>query len=96
MEKWFVANSIEPVFKRASARAQNPPPLLCYPSAIPITHGGKPQMALCKATGRLLYAPRHAPARAPFPGSSVVEQPAVNRLVAGSNPARGANSKIGD
>ena len=29
--------------------------------------------------------------RAPmFPGSSVVEQPAVNRLVAGSNPARGA------
>jgi hypothetical protein len=29
--------------------------------------------------------------RASFPGSSVVEQPAVNRLVAGSNPARGAN-----
>src|SRR5690606_28128025 len=28
----------------------------------------------------------------PFPGSSAVEQPAVNRLVAGSNPARGANS----
>lgn len=27
-----------------------------------------------------------------FPGSSVVEQPAVNRLVAGSNPARGANA----
>src|SRR5690606_6713624 len=26
----------------------------------------------------------------PFPGSSAVEQPAVNRLVAGSNPARGA------
>jgi hypothetical protein len=26
-----------------------------------------------------------------FPGSSAVEQPAVNRLVAGSNPARGAN-----
>ena len=25
-----------------------------------------------------------------FPGSSVVEQAAVNRLVAGSNPARGA------
>ena len=30
---------------------------------------------------------------APFPGSSVVEQPAVNRLVAGSNPARGAKFK---
>ena len=28
--------------------------------------------------------------RSVFPGSSVVEQPAVNRLVAGSNPARGA------
>jgi hypothetical protein len=27
-----------------------------------------------------------------FPGSSAVEQPAVNRLVAGSNPARGAKS----
>ena len=27
-----------------------------------------------------------------FPGSSVVEQPAVNRLVAGSNPTRGAKS----
>ena len=27
-----------------------------------------------------------------LPGSSVVEQPAVNRLVAGSNPARGAIS----
>src|SRR5262249_45174634 len=27
-----------------------------------------------------------------FPGSSVVEQPAGNRLVAGSNPARGAKS----
>jgi hypothetical protein len=26
-----------------------------------------------------------------FPGSSAVEQPAVNRLVAGSNPARGAS-----
>ena len=29
-----------------------------------------------------------------FPGSSVVEQPAVNRLVAGSNPARGAKSQF--
>ena len=39
----------------------------------------------------LCYTARQSP-RAPFPGSSVVEQPAVNRLVAGSNPARGANS----
>jgi hypothetical protein len=31
-----------------------------------------------------------------FPGSSVVEQPAVNRLVAGSNPARGANTPFAD
>ncbi len=29
-----------------------------------------------------------------FPGSSVVEQPAVNRLVAGSNPARGATTTV--
>src|SRR5262245_13335860 len=33
---------------------------------------------------------RAALSGAVFPGSSVVEQPAVNRLVAGSNPARGA------
>ena len=33
-----------------------------------------------------------APSRL-FPGSSAVEQPAVNRLVAGSNPARGAKLK---
>ncbi len=37
----------------------------------------------------LCYRPV-AEAPALFPGSSVVEQPAVNRLVAGSNPARGA------
>ena len=36
-----------------------------------------------------VIADAHAVA-APIPGSSVVEQPAVNRLVAGSNPARGA------
>jgi hypothetical protein len=41
---------------------------------------------LCKRPPRLLEA---AVARV-FPGSSAVEQPAVNRLVAGSNPARGA------
>ena len=35
----------------------------------------------------------HASA-AVFPGSSVVEQPAVNRLVAGSNPARGASFSL--
>ena len=29
-----------------------------------------------------------------FPGSSAVEQPAVNRSVAGSNPARGAKSQF--
>jgi hypothetical protein len=29
---------------------------------------------------------------ASFLGSSAVEQPAVNRLVAGSNPARGASN----
>ena len=40
---------------------------------------------------RLCYRQRvRARAAAFFPGSSVVEQPAVNRLVAGSNPARGA------
>ncbi len=45
---------------------------------------------LCKG-GRLCYR-RGAEASTVFPGSSVVEQPAVNRLVAGSNPAPGANN----
>ena len=40
---------------------------------------------LCYTQGRSL---------APIPGSSVVEQPAVNRLVAGSNPARGAKRPL--
>ena len=46
--------------------------------------------AAFKAGAALLYATALARAAAIFPGSSVVEQPAVNRLVAGSNPARGA------
>src|SRR5262245_9123454 len=44
---------------------------------------------LCKARS-LCYS--RALARV-VPGSSAVEQPAVNRLVAGSNPARGAKSE---
>jgi hypothetical protein len=43
-----------------------------------------------QASGALLYAARRETLFALFLGSSVVEQPAVNRLVAGSNPARGA------
>ena len=39
---------------------------------------------------RKLFAIGTATREPLFPGSSVVEQPAVNRLVAGSNPARGA------
>jgi hypothetical protein len=49
--------------------------------------------AAFKAGSALLYAGfRHASRL--FPGSSAVEQPAVNRLVAGSNPARGAKSPL--
>ena len=40
--------------------------------------------------GNMLNALLYGQLRALFLGSSVVEQPAVNRLVAGSNPARGA------
>ena len=38
----------------------------------------------------ICYSPAASHKWASFPGSSVVEPPAVNRLVAGSNPARGA------
>ena len=40
--------------------------------------------------GRLCYMRAFITPSRLFPGSSAVEQPAVNRLVAGSNPARGA------
>ncbi len=43
--------------------------------------------------GRNTCAIRAALTTSVILGSSVVEQPAVNRLVAGSNPARGANSR---
>ena len=43
--------------------------------------------AFAKRSG---FVMRPLPQHGLFPGSSVVEQPAVNRLVAGSNPARGA------
>ena len=52
--------------------------------------GRRGRASLCKAEG-LCYRP-DLPSAGVFPGSSVVEQPAVNRLVAGSNPARGANN----
>ena len=37
------------------------------------------------------YRPATFASEQAFPGSSAVEQPAVNRLVDGSNPSRGAN-----
>src|SRR5258708_724647 len=45
---------------------------------------------LCKPQGLCYTQPGAKHWFALFLGSSVVEQPAVNRLVAGSNPARGA------
>src|SRR5262249_15690016 len=47
-----------------------------------------PEFALCNP-GALCYSPL-TPASCLLPGSSAVEQPAVNRLVDGSNPSRGA------
>ena len=52
------------------------------------THRDFRRIAAFKAGPALLYALRAR--QLLFPGSSAVEQPAVNRLVAGSNPARGA------
>src|ERR1700754_2679842 len=47
-------------------------------------------LPLCKPRGLCYTQPGAKHWFALFLGSSVVEQPAVNRLVAGSNPARGA------
>ena len=49
-------------------------------------HAAGGDFTLCKPK-RLCYSRTLARV---VPGSSAVEQPAVNRLVAGSNPARGA------
>ena len=43
-----------------------------------------------QARKELLYAPARGPLVRPFLGSSAVEHSTVNRMVAGSNPARGA------
>jgi hypothetical protein len=43
-----------------------------------------------QGSGALLYAARCEPCFALFLGSSAVEHSTVNRMVAGSNPARGA------
>jgi hypothetical protein len=51
-----------------------------------------PALPLC-ISWPVCYSRTSQALSATFPGSSVVEQPAVNRLVAGSNPARGANFK---
>ena len=42
----------------------------------------------------ILCGARLEAAEAPFPGSSMVEQSAVNRLVVGSSPAQGAKLHI--
>ena len=61
-----------------------------WPQAASLRFGE--DLRLCK-TPAFCYS--RSPFAAAFPGSSVVEQPAVNRLVAGSNPARGASFFIG-
>src|SRR5690242_2876858 len=49
---------------------------------------------LCKPAEHLLYGSRATPWFARFLGSSVVEHSTVNRMAAGSNPARGASSIV--
>jgi hypothetical protein len=63
---------------------------LLVPAPAPLIRA-KRETALSKPD-RLCYTRRAHLKLLLFPGSSVVEQPAVNRLVAGSNPARGATS----
>jgi hypothetical protein len=58
-------------------------------AAAPDQQLSRPAIAALQSRAALLYASRTL-LLALFLGSSVVEQPAVNRLVAGSNPARGA------
>jgi hypothetical protein len=51
---------------------------------------GSRRTHLALGNGKPVCYRRLLPLMRMVPGSSVVEQPAVNRLVAGSNPARGA------
>src|SRR5215510_1025453 len=66
----------------SAARAQPPRPSRTMPAGA--------DFALCKGK-RLCYSRTLARV---VPGSSAVEQPAVNRLVDGSNPSRGANANF--
>ena len=86
---------------RAACKAAYPGPIAAWPPkalrSTPRTRTDRGtgnvnsvRHAAFKAGAALLYATAITRAAALFPGSSVVEQPAVNRLVAGSNPARGA------
>jgi hypothetical protein len=73
------------------------------PQEVPTNRCGtaifRPRRASCphrpfrplQASEALLYAPRRGLGFALFLGSSAVEHSTVNRMVAGSNPARGAN-----
>jgi hypothetical protein len=76
-----------------SASALRFAPVAAPWGALPATGAGPPANDFQSVTGFVICG-FHRASRL-FPGSSAVEQPAVNRLVAGSNPARGAN-KIKD
>ena len=74
-----------------SASALRFAPVAAPWGALPATGAGPPANDFQSVTGFVICG-FHRASRL-FPGSSAVEQPAVNRLVAGSNPARGANSR---
>jgi hypothetical protein len=68
---------------------QRPPKMSAVGSLPPCDRLYAVRMPLC-ISWPVCYSRTSQALSAMFPGSSVVEQPAVNRLVAGSNPARGA------
>src|SRR5436305_9038939 len=86
----------------AQALCEGPTPSALRPGPTPAISGflavltprGINLFPALQALTALLYAGACEDCFALFPGSSVVEQPAVNRLVAGSNPARGANKHL--
>ena len=60
-----------------------------YSAVVTDRRDGRPFRPL-QGSEALLYAARCGPCSALFLGSSAVEHSTVNRMVAGSNPARGA------
>ncbi len=88
----YMTACLVPRFRRppAGLRKNLPNPCLAEASRLSFARLSNPRFGPLQARKALLYAPRARTSVRLFLGSSAVEHSTVNRMVAGSNPARGA------